>query len=470
MVPTYMTKAVLVLALSTWVVVALGASSGPSQQIIDDQTLRADEPALLSLEQKLQRLKHDEENMRKRRELVTHKLDMIRRVQHARAKLRFLRVELSDASDELKSRRHERDMAEERRRNTDDEKEAIAEQRRKTEASLSFIHKHSMSAKDRTLALEKLQHDAETQQKLMEKERDDAMKTLKSIGKEFESKGFENWIKINSESLPFIVKGSIFKASEAFAPIAQKFEIVAEANDLLSKEVASRLHKMLPSIKRSPFYDGILFYILLLCPTVLAVWLVLKVHGRLSQLSVAHYVVAINLYFGTMSLLCLFMSLLSHNDILIVFRHRSRSAFEAFTLLHALLFVLHLGLHGVIAHVSKYSKDYGQLVSIFCVGLHFFVHAYKRAILNQDPNIGAPAYFLYAIIFLYTLYDRGITILEAAVNDDKSTNGASFATYAPPGNGLIGERDRSSKKMVYFAGLPVFSSPNPGPVNDVKSI
>jgi len=171
-------------------------------------------------------------------------------------------------------------------------------------------------------------------------------------------------------------------------------------------------------------------------------------------------VIALNLYFGMMSVLCLFMSLLSHNDILIVFAHRSKPLFEAFTLLHALLFLIHLTLHGAVSYVTKSSKDLGQLVSIFCVGLHFFVHAYKRTIFNQDPNIGAPAYFLYSIIFLYTLYDRGITILEAAANDTKS-NDRSFGAFSPSASGsrMDNNQRAMNKKTVYFAGLPVFSDP-----------
>ncbi len=432
----------------------------------DDNTLRADDNALLSLDNRMRNLDHEAQEMRKRRDAITHKLDMIRRVQRARSLLAIRKIEVIDAIKELESQKQSRESAKERLRATDAEKEDIAARRRAIEAGIRSEKEKAMTVKQRSELLASLQRDTEQQQKWMEKERDDAIAKLKALGQDFREKGFEQWITYNSESLPKIVKGTILKLT----PIAGGLESVADANNRLTEQVTARLHHLLPTIRQSPFYEGILFYFLLLCPTVVAAWLILKVHARLSQLSVAHYVVAINLYFGTMSVLCLFMSLLSHSDILIVFRHRSPSTLEAFMLLHALLFVLHLALHAVIAYVSKSSKDFGQLVSIFCVGLHFFVHAYKRTILNQDPNIGAPAYFLYAVIFLYTLYDRGITIIEAAVNDDKTVSRASFATYAPPGTGPIAQRCPESKKMVYFAGLPVFSSPHSGPVDDAKSI
>lgn len=424
----------------------------------DDSNLRADDPSIEDLQKKLDKLKRDEEDMRIQRERMAHKLDLIRRVQRARAQLDIKKIELSDAHNELEATRKAKELAEEKRQSTYQEKEAIAATRRDTERLIESTRGNSMTVLQRTEALRKLQQNTADQEKAMEAKREEALLVLKNLGKQFKDKGLEKWIIYNSESLPVIVKGSIQKATEAFAPFANKFEKVVEAEEMLSHQVTERLNHIMPSIKRSPFYQGILFYLVLLFPTVLATWLVLKIHARLSQLTVAHYVVAINLYFGTMSVLCLFMSLLSSNDILIVFRHRSRTAFEAFTLLHALFFVLHLFLHGV---VSRNSKDYGQLVSMFCVGLHFFVHAYKRTIFNQDPNIGAPAYFLYSVIFLYTLYDRGITIIEAAVKDDKETR--PFETF-PSQTSLLGAasissvQDRSAKRTVYFAGLPVFSN------------
>lgn len=433
----------------------------------NDNSLRASDTELQSLDDKMKSLEQQEEEMRRQRAAVTRKLDMIRRVQRARSLLQIRQIEVSDAHRELDSQKKVRDSAEEGLRSKVTEKENTVLQKKQAELAVLEQNSKVMSADQRRAALEKIEKATAQQQKWMEQEKDNALQKLKELGEDFKRKGLAQWIKYNSESLPTVVKGTVDK----MAPIITRVDQAVEANSHVTEVFMQRLGDLLPQIKKSPFYEGILFYILLLIPTVITAWLLLKVHARLSQLSVAHYVVAMNLYFGAMSILCLFMSLLSRNDILIVFRHRSKTTLELFMLLHALLFVVLLTLHAVISYVSKTSKDFGQLVSIFCVGLHFFVHAYKRTVLDQDPNIGAPAYFLYAIIFLYTLYDRGITIIEAAVNDDGDTiSRASFATYAPAESGPVAQRSPSSKKVVYFAGLPVFSSPHGAPGNDAKSI
>lgn len=425
----------------------------------DDSNLQANEPAVLAIEEELAKLKKTEEEVAHRHELMARKLDLIRRVRAARNQLAIKKIELSDAINELEAKRKEKDSLLEKKESTYLEKESIAARRRETEGLIKSMKVNAMTATERTEALAKIQKNIAEQEKLMERKREESLIELKALGKEFKDKGFEKWIKYNAESLPVLVKGSIEKATEAFAPIADKLESVADANTKLTNEVSTRLHHIMPKIKESPFYEGILFYVMLLCPTVLATWLVLKIHARLSQLTIAHHVVAVNLYFATMSVLCLFMSLLSRNDILIVFRHRSQPAFEAFTLLHALLFVLHLALHAVVAYVTKSSKDLLQLISMFCVGLHFFFHAYKRTIFNQDPNIGSPAYFLYSIIFCYTLYDRGLTIVDAALNDSLKPNGRSIDAFTPvTTNALSDTRVPTNKKTVYFAGLPVFES------------
>lgn len=427
----------------------------------DDNSLVADDSSILSVEEKLAQLKKTEEEMKNKRRKLAHKLDLIRRVQRARSELSLSKIELSDAMNELEATRHAKTQAMERRTLANDAKDTAVNARHETELLIAGLKGRNMTATERTENLAKLQRDIKAQQKELERSRESAMLMLTALAAEFKSKGFEKWIKYNSDQLPELVKGTILKATDVLRPVAYKLEDVAEANGMLTEDLAERFHRAVPSIRKSPFYDGILFYLVLLFPTVIVTWLVLKIHARLAQLTVAHYVIAANLYFGMMSVLCLFMSLLSHNDILIVFAHRSKSLFEAFTLLHALLFVVHLTMHAAVAYVTKSSKDLGQLVSIFCVGLHFFVHAYKRTIFNQDPNIGAPAYFLYSIIFLYTLYDRGITILEAAANDTKSTD-RSFGTFPPPAtsNSIRSEsRGAINKKTVYFAGLPVFSDP-----------
>lgn len=72
-------------------------------------------------------------------------------------------------------------------------------------------------------------------------------------------------------------------------------------------------------------------------------------------------------------------------------------------LVHWLLLVGHLILHVIKAFVSGSRKDFAQYVIISFVGCNFFMHAFKRTSLDEDPNVGVPSNSVYAIISLYML-------------------------------------------------------------------
>lgn len=439
-----------------------------AQETQDDHTLPADDNALTSLERHRNELQKQAEEYNRQMAATRHKIDMVRRVTRAKEALAGIKQRVTEAEQRLEQTRRDRDNAKKRKEQNYEGKEQIAANRRQTEHVTDGVREDMRRLNEQIGALGETQNQKEGEYQKMIQERDRLTDSLRQLGEEFKRQGFEKWIDFNSESLPVIVKATLVKTTKVLSPLAYGVESAAQMNDRLSREVAARLHRFLPIIQESPFYSGILFYILILCPTVLAAWLILKIHARLAFLTVAHYVVPINLYFGAMSVLCLLMSLISRTDILIVFRHRSPSAADTFMIVHAFLFLLHLSLHGLLAYVSRSSKDLIQFVSIVCVGLHFYVHAYKRAILDQNPNIGPPAYFLYALIFLYTLYDRGIGIIEAAVTDVSSgSNGLPSRESQRP---LLPDRVAASKNIVYFAGLPVYSSAHAAAMDDPKSI
>lgn len=444
----------------------------PANLPSDDANVRADEEALHKLTsekddlaRKLSQIEALQSKMRSKAELLHRVRSLKERLATKEEDERTVKEEGLRAEESLK-------LAEQKKNATWDEKEQIAEERRHLEKLLQDLkaEKTNFEAAYAKMDAERKKTDARERELEMERER--LMKKVEDLVGKFRESGFHTWLERNVDILPPVVKETILKTSSVFDPVLRGVDGAADLNEQLTNETTEAINQFLPAIKNSPFYTGLIFYIILLCPTVAAIWLVMKVRQRLSLLTAEHYLIALNLYFGIMSSVCAVMTILGSSDILTVFRHRAQSLAESFMIIHFFLFVIHLVLHGMTAYVSGARKDFAQYICMSCVGLHFFMNAYKRTILNQDPNIGAPAYVIYALIFLYTLHDRGIHVIQAAVKDRKADSSA-FATF--PDHSYVAQntilaKGGAANKPVYFAGLPIFSGAVQSSLNDAKTI
>lgn len=230
---------------------------------------------------------------------------------------------------------------------------------------------------------------------------------------QFKDRGMTNWVEMQAQQLPPLIRGTLIKTTHALGPLFEGFEEASELNARVVDEVKERVQTYLPLVRSSPFYGGILFYIIILFPMVLFVSAAMKLNSRLKTMTISHYLVLSNLYFGVLSLLCLFMSYLSGADVLLVFHHRNESLEGTFVVLHGLFYLLHLGLHFLSALTRRDGREVAQFLSMFIVGTHYFLHVYARAVLNEDPVMDLRAYVLYAAIFLFTLYVRCTMLLPA---------------------------------------------------------
>lgn len=437
----------------------------------DDSSVQADDDALKKVESEQEELKKKLEDMERLTSKMRSKAELLKRVKGLKKKLSVRIKEEHDEKEEGTRAVEMLHLAEQRKNATWDEKEHIAEQRKHIEKLLLDLQNEKSNFDTAFAKIDAERKKTDARERELEAERERLMKKVEGIVNRFQESGFHTWLEHNVDLLPPVMKETILKTSDALEPIVRGVDEAAELNEQLTNETTEAINQYLPAIKNSLFYSGLIFYIILLCPLVAATWLVMKIKKRLSMLTVEHYIIAINLYFGILSVACALMTLLSRADILIVFRHRSQRLAETFMLMHGLLFLFHLILHGMIAYVSGMRKDFVQYICMSCVGLHFFMNAYKRTILNQDPNIGAPAYIVYSGVFLYTLYDRGGYVIEAAVKDRKAGTTA-FGTY--PDQGLVSQAaglgKESVDKPVYFAGLPIFSNAAQSSLNDAKTI
>ncbi|PXF45880.1 hypothetical protein BWQ96_04315 [Gracilariopsis chorda] len=443
-----------------------------SEKLVDDADIPADDEALENVEKESQELAEKLKEMEQLRSRIKSKNELLKRVQSLRTKLNDT-VKLEEEAKEQEEKVEESVTKSMKKNNeTYDEKEHIADQRRKIEQRTQKVVEEEKKFEVELARVEEERKRKEADEKELQLEQERLVKEVNALVSQFKDHGMHTWLEQNVKRFPPVIRETILKSSAVLNPVLDGVEGVAEINEQLTNETTEAITQYLPAIKNSPFYTGLIFYIILLCPLVAVIWLVMKVRARLSLMTIEHYLIAINMYFGILSLACAVMTMLGKTDILIVFRHRAQRLAESFMILHGFLFILHLVLHGITAYVSGSRKDFAQYIGISFVGLHFFTNAYKRTILDQDPNIGAPAYIVYATFFLYTLYDRGVHILEAAVKDDKA-NAAAFRTYAGSSSQNLPVTTASKEKRdttVYFAGLPVFNGPAQMSLDDAKNI
>lgn len=436
--------------------------------------MRADVESIRKVESESDELVKKLSDMERLKIRMRSKHELLVRVQQLRNRVADREKDELTVKEEETQAEESLQLAEQKKKATLDDREQIADERKSIEKMLDDLksEKSNFETQYSKMLDDKKRTDALEIE--LEKEKERLLRTVEVVVHKFKDNGWHTWLERNLDTFPAIIKETVLKTSKALDPVVDSVGEVSQFNDLLTNETTQAITRYVPAIKDSPFYTGLIFYIILLFPLVSAIWLVMKVRARLSLLTVEHYLVAINLYFGVLSLVCAVMTILSKTDILIVFRHRSLHLAESFTILHGLLFIIHLILHGMTAYVSGARKDFAQYTCMSCVGLHFFMNAYKRTILNQDPHIGAPAYVVYTSIFLYILYDRGVHILEAAVKDRKADTSA-FGTYLHDQASCnlpttVSSKNDTGDRTVYFAGLPVFNAPSQSSLNDAKTI
>lgn len=442
-----------------------------SEKSVDDADIPADDEALENVEKESQELAEKLKEMEHLRSRIKYKNELLKRVQSLRTKLNETEQLEEQAKEQEEKVEESVSQSMKKKNETYDAKEQIANERRQIEQKTHQVEEEDKKFEVELARVEQERKRKEADEKELQLEQERLVKEMNALLSQFKDHGMHTWLAQNVKRFPPVIRETIMKSSAVLNPVLDSVEGVAEINEQLTNETTEAITHYLPAIKNSPFYTGLIFYIILLCPLVAVIWLVMKIRARLSLMTIEHYLIAINMYFGILSLACALMTMVGKTDILIVFRHRAQRLAESFMILHGLLFIVHLVLHGITAYVSGSRKDFSQYIGISFVGLHFFTNAYKRTILDQDPNIGAPAYIVYAIFFLYTLYDRGVNVLEAAVKDDKS-NVAGFRTYGSSSQNLPVTNASKEKRdsTVYFAGLPVFNGPAQMSLDDAKNI
>ncbi|OSX69057.1 hypothetical protein BU14_1916s0001 [Porphyra umbilicalis] len=344
---------------------------------------------------------------------LAHKVDILKRVH-------LLRAALATKAHDIKTHKYREsaalldlDVARERRDSAAYEVQFNAQLKEEEGEKLDSLRKELPQYHERLGQLKEVATENGQMAQTLERNITELTEQYVALVVKFKDRGMTNWVEMQAQQLPPLLQGTLLKTTHALGPLFEGFEEASNLNARVVDEVKERVQGYLPLVQSSPFYGGILFYVIILFPMVLFVSAAMKLNSRLKTMTISHYLVLSNLYFGVLSVLCLFMSYLSGADVLLVFHHRNESLEGTFVVVHGFFYVVHLGLHFLSAVTRRDGREVAQFLSMFIVGTHYFLHVYARAVLNEDPVMDLRAYVLYAAIFLFTLYVRVTMLLPS---------------------------------------------------------
>uniref|UniRef100_A0A7S1TIH8 Uncharacterized protein n=2 Tax=Compsopogon caeruleus TaxID=31354 RepID=A0A7S1TIH8_9RHOD len=318
-----------------------------------------------------------------------------------RGKYRSLDFEKGVASRALQQRRAQKQKQEAELKNGESDAEHAAS------ALEELRSKQGGSLNDELVEMEKTQKELEDGLAKMRKESAELDMKKQELLKKLELSGLDHYFDAYSKELNPVLKGVVIKSSEVITPFLHSITFVADTNNRLVEHVSSEIDSMVHlNVKQSPFISGLLFYCIILIPVLPLSMLVVQIIKTTINLTVSHFVLFGSVYLFLLSLLFGVSSLFTSGEPTDLFRRRHGGLFIFSMLFLSFLYVMYVLLIAMQSLSSKNSRDSSQLVAVIVVGLHFFWFAWKPSILDQEIRILPFAYYIYATMLGFIIYER----------------------------------------------------------------
>lgn len=211
----------------------------------------------------------------------------------------------------------------------------------------------------------------------------------------------------SARGLPDSVAGAIRRSAEALTPFVDTLMVAADTNQRLVDHVGAEIDKYTHmNIRKSPFLSGILFYCVLLVPTLTIVSFVRRLVDSSSQLTVSHFVIFGNVYFFGICLVAIISTMAMKQDPAVVLYRRHEKVFATFNVLLSIYYLWHVCMLGLQALYTRERRNFAQLVATVCVGIHYFMFTWRRVFINTAPRMLVANYLLYSTIFACITMER----------------------------------------------------------------
>jgi hypothetical protein len=232
----------------------------------------------------------------------------------------------------------------------------------------------------------------------------------------------EEIVEKHTVGLPGSMAGAIRKSADALTPFFDTLVVVAETNQRLVDHVGSEIDKYTHvNVRKSPFLHGLLFYAVLMVPAMTVAAFLRRIVDTSSKLTVSHVVILGNMYFLVLCALCTIEGLLRRHDPAANLYKKHERFFVAFNLILAMYYTWHVCMLALQAVYTRRRRDWAQVLSTTCVGIHYYLFTWQRVFTNSSPRMITANYVVYATIFSFILYERSHRIDVPWLMDNKFT-------------------------------------------------
>lgn len=228
----------------------------------------------------------------------------------------------------------------------------------------------------------------------------------------------EDLIERHARGLPDAMAGALRKSAAALVPFFDYLMIAADTNNRLVDHVGEEIDKYTHvNISQSPFMSGVLFYCVLLIPLLTIVSFVRRLFDSSSKLTVSHYIIFGNVYFVIVCVANVIAALILQDDpVGLMFRKFERT-FIIGNLFLSLYYIWHVVMLGLQALYTFEQRNVSQFVATLCVGIHYFLFAWRRVFTDHAPLMYTFNYLVYGTIFAFISYERYNRLSTRQLND-----------------------------------------------------
>lgn len=203
----------------------------------------------------------------------------------------------------------------------------------------------------------------------------------------------------SARGLPDSVAGALRRSAEALTPFMDTLMIAVDTNQRLVDHVGAEIDKYTHmNIRKSPFLSGILFYSVLLVPTLTLVSFARRVFDSSSNLTVSHFIVFGNVYYMAICTAAMVATFTTHEDPAASLHRNHEKVFAAFNLLLAFYYIWHVGIMSLQAAYTREKRNIAQLIATLCIGVHYFLFTWRRIFTRASPEMIAANYGMYLTI------------------------------------------------------------------------